>query len=250
MRRLLAGIAFLLILTTGMFYRGLCSAEAALNLKGTRILVCSAYWDLLAIPAVQRLKAAGAEVRSGSLATLTWDQASKFHLIIAVEDPEPQKPKNGEGPVEILDKFVKAGGSLLFFKIHCNSEGADKYLAPFGASLPYELIQDPSHTWTEPSGFNFTYNYTKKITAGDPVTEGVNTIWYPAQRTFINNTWPVKVDQNWKILVTAEPEAFSMWVGGLNEEGKSRPGIYSSAPPFVASREYGRGYSAYRHQSL
>ena len=37
--------------------------EERLNLKGTRIMVCSAYFDLLALPAVQRLKAAGAEVR-------------------------------------------------------------------------------------------------------------------------------------------------------------------------------------------
>ena len=135
-----------------------------------------------------------------------------------MNEPEPQQPKNGEGPVAVLDKFVKAGGGLLFFKKFYGSEGADKYLAPFGASIPYELIQDPSHTWTEPFGWGFPYNYTKKITAGDPVTEGVKTVWYPAQRTFMNHTWPIKVDQNWKVLVTAEPEASSMWVGGMNEE--------------------------------
>ena len=112
--------------------------------------------------------------------------------------------------------FVKSGGGLLFFKnFNSGSEGADKYLAPFGASVPYELLQDLSHTWTEPLGWGFTYDYTKKITAGDPVTEGVKTVWYPAQRTFMNHTLPIKVDQNWKILVTAEPEASSIWVGGL-----------------------------------
>ena len=213
--------------------------EQSLNLKGTRILVCSPYYDLLHIPAVQRLKTAGAEVRSGDLSTLTWDQVSRFHLIIAVNEPEPQK--TGESSVDVLDRFVKAGGGLLFFKNFYNSEGADKYLAPFGASLPYELIQDPSHTWTEQLGWGFTYDYTKKITAGDPVTEGVKTIWYPAQHAFMNHTWPVKVDGNWKILVTAEPEASSMWVGGLNEENKSKPGTYPVAPPFIASREYGQG---------
>ena len=140
--------------------------EERLNLTGTRVMVCSSYFDLLAIPAVQRLKAAGAEVRSGDLSTLTWDQASRFHVIIAVNEPEPQKPKDGGGPVAVLDKFVKAGGGLLFFKNFYGSESADKYLAPFGASIPYEIIQDPSHTWTEPLGWGFPYNYTKKITVG------------------------------------------------------------------------------------
>ena len=65
--------------------------EQNLNLKGTRILVCSPYGDLLSLPAVQRLKAAGAEVRQGSMDALTWDQASRFHVIIAVNEPEPQK---------------------------------------------------------------------------------------------------------------------------------------------------------------
>lgn len=212
-----------------------------LDLKGVRILVCDGYFDLMAIPAVNRLKAAGAEVRPGALATLTWEQASKFHVIITVDDPEPQVPKTGDSPVQVLARFVKAGGGLLFFKNYYGSEGADKYLAPFGASLPYEIIEDPAHTWREPLGFGFTYNYTQKVTAGDPVTEGVKTVWYPAQHGYMNHTWPIKVDNTWKVLVTAEKEASSLWVGGLNEEEKQKPGIYPSAPPMIASRPFGQG---------
>ena len=43
------------------------AAPPPLDLKGVRVMVCAAYFDLLHIPAVQRLKAAGAEVRGGSL---------------------------------------------------------------------------------------------------------------------------------------------------------------------------------------
>ncbi len=204
-------------------------------------MVCSGYWDLLAIPAVQRLKLAGAEVRPGALARLTWEQASRFHVIIAIDDPEPQPPPAGPGPVEVLGKFVKAGGSLLFFKNYYGSDGADQYLAPFGASLPHEIVQDPAHTWKSPLGFNFTYGYTTKVTPGDPVIEAVKTIWYPAQHGYMNHTWPIKVDNNWKVLVTAEPEASSIWVGGLHEEEKWKPGTYASAPPLIASRAYGQG---------
>ena len=55
-----------------------CPAGEAppLNLKGTRILVCAGYWDLMNIPAVRKLTAAGAEVRGGSLVELTWDPPS------------------------------------------------------------------------------------------------------------------------------------------------------------------------------
>ena len=61
MKRLWFGIWLLVV--TGTFCRELCGADKALDLKGVRILVCSPYIDLLALPAVQRLKAAGAEVR-------------------------------------------------------------------------------------------------------------------------------------------------------------------------------------------
>ncbi|HEY3416683.1 MAG TPA: hypothetical protein VGM23_07345, partial [Armatimonadota bacterium] len=57
----------------------------------------------------------------------------------------------------------------------------------------------------------------------------------------MNHTWPIKVDQNWKILVTAEKETSSLWVGRLHEENISKPGSYPSAPPFIASRAYGQG---------
>ena len=103
------------------------AAEApALSLQGVRILVCHPYWDLQAIPAVQRLKAAGAEVRGGDLASLTWDQAQQFHVIIAVYEAEgePQKPGGGEGSVAVLAKFVKAGGGLrLDARIGCHGPG-------------------------------------------------------------------------------------------------------------------------------
>lgn len=219
-----------------------CAQEAPkLELPGVRILLCSGYFDLLAIPAVQRLKAAGAEVRGGNLSTLTWEQASQYHMIITVEVPEPRPAAAGAGPVEVLERFAKAGGGVLFYKNFYDSEAADKYLAPFGASIPHELVQDPAHSWKAPLGFGFTYAYTTKVLPGHPITEGVKTVWYPARREYMNHTWPITVDGNWQVLVTGEPEASSIWVGGLHEEAKWGPGAYASAPPLVAARTYGQG---------
>lgn len=216
-------------------------AESPLDLKGVRILVCAGYMDLLNIPAVRRLQAAGAEVRQGDLSALTWDTAKQYHLIIAVDEPPP-KTTGGASSVQALERFVKAGGGLLFFRHYQPaSPNADDYLAPFGATIPWELIQDPAHTFTQPTGFRLTYAYTDKITPGHPVTDEVKGIWYSAGKQFLFHTSSIKVSSDWKVLVTAAPDASSMWVGGLHEEHLTKPGMYSSAPPFIAAREFGAG---------
>ena len=213
-----------------------------LDLKGVKVLVCAGYFDLLHIPAIVRLKAAGAEVRGGSLADLKWEDASQYHLIIAVDELPPVTPKDGVSPVQVLERFVKAGGGLLYYKnFTADAKVAAEYLAPFGGEIPLELISDPTHTYHCPTGFNLDYAWTADVTPGHPVTEGVSTVWYLAGKSFLFHTSPVKVSPEWQVLVTAAKEAKSMWVGGLNEEHLSKPGLYPSAPPLVAAREAGAG---------
>jgi len=87
----------------------------SLDLKGVRVLVCAGYFDLMNIPAVRRLQAAGAEVRKGDLGTLTWDAAKQYHIIIAIAQSPPETPA-GAASVAALEQFVKAGGGVLFFR--------------------------------------------------------------------------------------------------------------------------------------
>jgi len=218
----------------------LASETPPLDLKGTRILVCAPYFDLLNIPAVRRLEAAGAQVRQGNLPSLTWDVAKQYHLIITSAQ-SPESSPAGVQAVRALERFVKAGGGLLFFRNPYGSEEADEYLAPFGASMPWELIQDPAHTFRCPTGFGLTYAYADRIAGGHPVTEGVSGIWYSAANKFGFHTSPLKVSDEWKVLVTAAPEASSMWVGGLHEEHLTKPGLFKSSPPIIAAREFGQG---------
>lgn len=218
-----------------------CSAAElpALDLKGVRVLVCAGYFDLLNIPAVRRLKTAGAEVRQGSLPGLTWEEARKYHLIIAIAHAPDAKAS--QEPLRALERFVQAGGGLLFFRHFYDAEKADAYLAPFGASMPWELIQDPAHAFRSPTGFALSYAYTDKIHGGHPCTEGVEAIWYSAEKRFLFHTSPLQVSADWQVLAAAAPEAKSFWVGGLNEEHLSRPGSSPSSPPILAAREFGRG---------
>ncbi|MHB9022575.1 MAG: PHP domain-containing protein [Armatimonadota bacterium] len=217
------------------------AAEAPLDLKGVRVLVCAGYMDLLNIPAVQRLKAAGAEVRQGKLEALTWDILRPYHLVIALgqlSSPEKEVPP---AAAEALERFVKAGGGLLFYRHYYYSEKVDGYLRPFGASMPWEIIQDPAHAYTHPLGMSLPYAYTDRVTAGHPVTEGVKGLWYSAGKEFLVHTSPLTVSKDWTVLATGMPEAASMWVGGLHEEHLSKPGKYKNAPPIIAAREYGAG---------
>jgi len=235
--------ASMAILVVGMT---LCAAETqakpapAMDLKGVRILVSSAYFDLLNIPAVKRLTAAGAEVRQGRLGTLTWEQAKQYHLIIACAF-SPKTDAAGATATDALKRFVEAGGGLLFFR-HCyDSEKADVYLKPFGASMPWELVQDPSHTYRCPIGFHLSYAYTDRILKGHPATEGVAGIWYSAGKRFLFHTSPLKVSEEWKVLAIAMPQARSLWVGGLHEEHLTKPGQFTTSPPIIAARRSGKG---------
>jgi len=212
-----------------------------LDLKGIRILICDAYFDLLNIPAVLKLKAAGAEVRGGNLSELTWDTAKQYHIIIAVDEPPLKNKLGAEGPPQVLEKFVKAGGGVFFFCSHTSAKNdINQYLKPFGAELLRELVEDPQQTFQTPTGFRLVYAYSGNIATGHPVTEGVKGIWYNAQVDLFH-TSAIEVSGDWKILVSGEATAKSASVGNLNEEHLRKAGKFQSSPPILAAREFGLG---------
>ncbi|OPZ84495.1 MAG: hypothetical protein BWY76_01819 [bacterium ADurb.Bin429] len=210
-------------------------------LKGLRVLVCAGYFDLLNIPAVQRLKQAGAEVRQGKLATLTWETARQYHLIITVANLDSEEAAAPPTSVQALERFVKEGGGLLFFRHFYYSRHTDAYLAPFGASMPWEAVLDPANGFTNPLGFNISYAYTDLVTANHPVTAGVKGFWYPARKEINYRSCPVTVSQDWTVLATGMPDAATYTITGLHEEHLSKPGTYRTAPPLIAARPYGAG---------
>ncbi len=216
--------------------------QPALDLKGARVLVCARFPDLSNLPAVQRLRAAGADVRGGTLAELTWDVARQYQLLIVIGMTVAD-----EGAAPVVERFVEAGGGLLFFKHTPIRKDTDYYAAEavlkrFGASVPpLEYLSDPTHTYHTPYGFNLPYAYTDDVTARHPVTEGVRAVWYSAAQNIWFHTSPVIVEQPWTVLVRGAPTARTQWVGALNEENVRKPGAFESAPPFIAAREYGAG---------
>lgn len=238
MKNVLGAFAVSLVLAIHSFA---AEPQPSLDLKGTRILVCAGYFDLANIPALQRLRAAGAEVRTGSLADLTWETASQYHLLIVVGQSPPEDKAKAEASAQALERFVKEGGGLLMYRHFYEADKVDVYLKPFDASMPWELIQDPTHTFQNPIGWRLPYAYTENDVAGHPVTEGVKGVWYSAGKQFIFHTSPIKVSDAWKVLVSGAKEASSLQVGGLHQEHVTKPGVYASAPPIIAAREYGAG---------
>ncbi|MBU4365894.1 MAG: hypothetical protein L6437_10230 [Kiritimatiellae bacterium] len=239
--KLAAIVLVLSVAAAGWLHAAEAPKPPPLDLKGVRILVCAGYFDLMNIPAVRKLASAGAEVRSGKLAALTWATAQQYHVIIAVDEPPVPKKVEGEGPVQVLEKFVKAGGGVLFFcQFMSAKEDVNKWLAPFGGTLLREFIQDPQHTFKNPTGFNLSYAYTESVTSGHPLTEGVKGIWYNAQLNLFH-TSSIDVSKDWKVLVAGEASAKTTTVGGLYEEHIQSPGKYQSSPPIIAAREMGAG---------
>lgn len=232
----------MLVLFVANFLTTTGIAEAqAMDLKGLRILVCAGYFDLLNIPAVQKLKATGAEVRVGNLSELNWDTAKQYHVIIAVDENAPKIMADAEGPAQVLQKFATAGGGIFFFCNFISSrDDANYYLKPLGAELLRDLVEDSQHSFKSPAGFNLSYAYTGNITTDHPVTEGVKGIWYNAQLD-IFHTSAIEVSNDWKILVSGETSSTSASVRGLNEGHIRKAGKIQNAPPILAAREFGAG---------
>jgi hypothetical protein len=237
--RLTAAVAWLALSLSCL--PGRAAEPPAQPLQGVRVLISESYYDLLALPLVRRLEAQGAQVRGGDLSTLTWDTARQYNLIIVVQAGQPVVPKDGDGPVQVLDRFVKAGGGVLFFKDFLAVEGADKFLAPFGATIQEEAIQDPAHAYTPHVGFTLPYAYTTVIAPGHPVTAGVKMVWYNAQDKFIFGTRPLQVSRDWQVLVTAEPGATTVIPQVDYAATATKPGTLTGPLPMVAAREYGAG---------
>jgi hypothetical protein len=220
----------------------LLRAEAPLpDLKGVRVLVCAPYFDLPNIPALRRLRTAGAEVGTASLGSLTWETVNQYNLLILVANTGGEKENVKPTAAQAIERFVKEGGGVLYFRHYYYSESTNVLLAPFGASMPWEIVQDPAHAFTNPVGFNLNYAYTDRVTPKHPITEGVKGLWYPAGQQHLFHTSPLKLSPEWTVLATGMPEAKSLWVGGLHEEHLTKPGLYATAPPIAAAREFGAG---------
>lgn len=226
-----------------------------LDLKGVRILVCAGYWaDMTGIPCLLKLSAAGAEVRRIRRPELIWETVQQYHLVIYTFDQARGKTQPGaEGPDEVLQKFIQAGGGVLFIPTGFESkDDINRVLAPYEASLRGEFLQDPRNTFTSTSAFfHLPYAYTENIAAGHPATEGVKGVWYDVSLEGESRTSSIEVSKDWNVLVSGEKSATTIQIVGLTIQGREigeeqkKPGKYTSAPPILAAREYGAGAIAF-----
>ena len=222
-----------------------------LDLKGTRILVCAGYFlDMTGIPCLRKLTDAGAEVRHIRRAELTWELVQQYHLIIYIFDQGREKTKPGaEGPDEVLQKFVKAGGGVIFIQTGFESkEDINQSLAPFGASLLKEYLQDPRNAFTNTSAFfHLPYAYTENIAADNPVTDGVKGIWYDVDLAGGLHTSSIDVFKDWTTLVSGDKSATTIRIEGSIIQGHQSEmqqrilGKYTTSPPIIAAREFDAG---------
>ncbi|MHB9133244.1 MAG: CehA/McbA family metallohydrolase domain-containing protein [Armatimonadota bacterium] len=149
----------------------------------------------------------------------------------------------GEG----LARYVREGGGLFvqMQSVRYPNTDDEKYwnivLEPFGVQLLHEGCFDPTRTY---KGFDLgptTYWFTQNIKT-HPITQGIQRLYLPL---YGPGRWPgipaLKYSPEWEVVVSGEKDAKSLKSTEENELTLDQQGTYTSEPPVVAVRQYGKG---------
>ena len=189
---------------------------------------------------------------------LTLDYLKQFNLVVCLG------PVGAGGDVPTTEKFaslvtelearllqyVQEGGGLLVLRSPGYQFGTDiaalsRWLKPCGLEILSEQAADDDATIMVKSG-GYKLYWTDNV-AASPVTQGVKGIFYPeafsvyATENYTDFTSPVRADANWQILLSGRKTAKSIATKKGKEKLPAGPGVYNTAPPLLAVRDYGKG---------
>ncbi|MBU4365778.1 MAG: hypothetical protein KKF10_01445, partial [Verrucomicrobia bacterium] len=146
-----------------------------------------------------------------------------------------------------LARYVQEGGGLFLDPLPVLYPGSDdeKYwnlvFAPFGLEILHEGVFDKTRAFQGKTLGTTTFWFTRNIQT-HPVTEGVSGLCLPLHGY---GTFPglvaMKYSPEWEILVWGEKEAKSYRSGADNNINIEIEGTYTSAPPVLAVRTFGKG---------
>jgi len=176
----------------------------------------------------------------------TGEYLGQFNAVVLTSYPQV----GTQGPAEwqqrfiaLLQRYVQEGGGLLL----CGGNNQDtgmcvrfqnELLKPYGAVVLREFVNDKQ---TKTKGRCFAYGWTDRV-AREDLTGGVQGLFYPMVTgwggTSVTN--PIRVDENWKVLVRAAPSAYTCALYD-SKPMEDRPATYSTSPPLLAVREVGGG---------
>ncbi|MHB9022577.1 MAG: hypothetical protein ACYC7E_00150 [Armatimonadota bacterium] len=175
-------------------------------------------------PLAKKLRAEfGINVGICDFGALKWETLTRFNAVILFdmsrlnpdtrdEDAVEISPAGFQRVSELLTRFVQEGGGLYIYGVSFThmgqgwaGESLNKFLQPFGAQIPFEMLRDELKEKRQESGQKVLYALADGIVA-HPATAGVKNLWY-AIGPFSYGPWtrPLKLGKEWTPLIRTSP---------------------------------------------
>jgi len=174
---------------------------------------------------------------------LTYEKLSRFNVVVLQQHPDVERFRLQEAFerfCEMIPRYVREGGGVLIFgdlhrgRIYGN---LNRLLKEFGAEIYYQVIEERDKKLIRRlENYDDVRAYLTRNIEPSPITEGVSSLWYPR---FAQTTPTFAVDDNWHIVIRASETAFSRRLS--EDETTSANPTYTTAPPILAYREFGKG---------
>ena len=134
--------------------------------------------------------------------------------------------------------YVSSGGGLIVMTDECADSHPllNQFLARLNAEVIYQSAVDEKTLFQQAGFLRHWYSATNNV-AKHPVTEGVNTLWYPLADSpnTGTGTLPLKLGSEWTPVILASPAAYYYDIN----TGEKQTGL--PPKPIVAVRDYGKG---------
>jgi len=182
----------------------------------------------------------------------------QFHVTVidtpfdsSIMDLGPERQRTAAVARQALEAYLNEGGSVLLILQAVRYPGdkdqdyANLIVQGLGIEMLHEGVFDLQQQFQAPIASIFApegFFWTANVTAGHPVTEGVSRLCLPQDH---NGKTPgvvaMKLAPEWQVLVRGDASAKSYVVTREHVTDYDQVGAYSTAPPIVAVRTFGKG---------
>ena len=187
---------------------------------------------------------------------MTWDFLKQFNVIVMEDFPIIEKHPTVQNEIraaeQLLARFVADGGGLMLtgmaeyaqWAMERDMEELNRFLKPYGGGVLHEQVAEKDLGKTYPSlgagDMAWTDNVVKHA-----LTQGVRGMIYPTHVAWSYTTHPVRVDDNWQVLLKGSRTAHSYCVDlgrdHIRAKESKRSGTHTTEPPMLAVRQAGKG---------
>ena len=190
----------------------------------------------------------GWAVGTTEVSGITWPGLKTFNVVVLcrlARDREGKDPGSTllELKSPLLQRFLESGGGLLLLhdEAYERTHGpTNRFLKPLGAEIIDEQVTDPQHQWRQTDFLQYWFAWTTDLAAGHPITQGLQTLWYPEGHSPSGDrkTCALRLNASWTVLARGMSSAYSIRAAkGPLPQQKS----VASAPVLAAARSVDKG---------